>query len=176
MKKTLLILTLLVCMTGIGCTGTDWSKTALVHDGDTAPDFTVEMLSDGEVGGRVTLSELRGKVVLVTFFATWCPTCHAQMQRMQEEIVAKFSGREFVYLPIAREAGFAETKEFAEEFGLTFPMGMDPARTIYAMYATETVPRNFVIGRDGVVRLSSADFNNKILRRIITSIEQTLSE
>ena len=70
----------------------------LAGEGTEAPDFTVEMID----GSKVALSELRGKVVLLNFWATWCPPCRQELTRVQTDIIDRFAGKEFVFLPVSR--------------------------------------------------------------------------
>lgn len=72
--------------------------TTLVKEGMQAPDFTVTMFD----GTTQTLSALKGKVVLVNFWATWCPPCREELKRVQADIVDRFAGQEFVFIPISR--------------------------------------------------------------------------
>ena len=66
------------------------AKTTLVKVGDKAADFTVEMLD----GKQITLSKLKGKVVLVNFWATWCPPCREELKHVQKEIIDRFKGKD----------------------------------------------------------------------------------
>ncbi len=123
----------------------DKEATTLVRAGMEAPDFTVAMID----GSEVTLSKLRGRVVLVNFWATWCPPCRAELARVQRDLIDRFAGKPFTFLPISR----GETRETVEAFraktGYAFPMGLDPQQTIYGRYAANYIPRNFLIDAEG---------------------------
>lgn len=69
----------------------DTESTTLVKAGDKAPDFTVEMFD----GTKTSLAELKGKVVLLNFWATWCPPCRQRLTRVQKDIIDRFAGRNF---------------------------------------------------------------------------------
>ena len=98
----------------------------LVRAGDAAPDFTVSLFD----GGSVRLSDLRGKTVLVNFWATWCPPCREELTRVQAELIDRFEGRDFVFLPVSRGETRETVARFREQTGYRFPMGLDPEQKI----------------------------------------------
>ena len=124
---------------------TNAESTTLVKSGDTAPDFTGEMVD----GSSVTLGDLKGKVVLLTFWATCCPPCRQELARVQSDVIDRFAGRDFVFLPISRGETHQPVAAFREKTGYTFPMGLDPSQANYDRYASKYIPRNFLIGADG---------------------------
>ena len=144
--------------------------TALVRAGETAPDFTVEMTD----GSRVSLKELRGKVVLLNFWATWCPPCRQELTRVQKEIIDRFAGKPFVFLPVSRGEKREAVEAFREKTGYTFPMGLDSARTVYDRYASEYIPRNFLIDTEGKVVLATVGYDDEEFDALIRTIEKTL--
>ncbi len=144
--------------------------TTLVKQGDEAPDFTVEMFH----GKPVTLSSLRGKVVLVTFWATWCPPCRQELKHVQHEIIDRFAGRDFQFLPIARGENREAVAAFRTKNGYKFNMGMDPDRTIYDCFASNYIPRNFLINKEGRVVMTTAGFDRDEFNLLIETIEKEL--
>ena len=149
---------------------TDAESTTLVKSGDTAPDFTVEMVD----GSSVTLGDLKGKVVLLNFWATWCPPCRQELTRVQTDIIDRFAGKEFVFLPVSRGEKREAVEAFREKTGYAFPMGLDPARTVYDRYASNYIPRNFVIDRKGKVVLATVGYDEHEFEELIRTIEKTL--
>lgn len=148
----------------------DVESTTLVKAGDKAPDFTVEMFG----GGKTDLAELKGKVVLLNFWATWCPPCRQELARVQSDVIDRFAGRDFVFLPISRGETHQTVAAFREKTGYSFPMGLDPSQTVYDRYASNYIPRNFVIDRNGKVVLASVGYDPEEFDEMIKTIEKTL--
>ena len=149
---------------------TDTESTTLVKAGETAPDFTVELVD----GSQLSLKELRGKVVLLNFWATWCPPCRQELTRVQKDIIDRFAGKEFVFLPVSRGEKRETVEAFREKTGYTFPMGLDSARTVYDRYASNYIPRNFLIDKEGKVVLATVGYGEEEFDALIRTIEKTL--
>ena len=143
----------------------------IAKQGTEAPDFKVEMFD----GKSIRLSDLRGKVVLVNFWATWCPPCREELTRVQKEIIDRFAGQEFVFLPISRGEELHTVEAFRKRMGYTFPMGLDPDQRIFRRYATNYIPRNFLIDRDGKVVLASIGYDKSEFAHLIETIEKTIN-
>ncbi len=150
----------------------DAASTTRVKSGETAPDFTVAMTG----GDSIRLSDLRGKVVLLNFWATWCPPCRMELSRVQEDILDRFAGQEFVFLPVSRGEKPEEVEAFRQENGYTFPMGLDPRKTVYDLYATNYIPRNFLIDREGRVVKTSAGYDEAEFSALIEAVEQAIQQ
>ena len=142
----------------------------IAKEGMEAPDFTVEMF-DGE---NIRLSDLRGKVVLVNFWATWCPPCREELTRVQADIIDRFAGKDFVFLPISRGEEKQTVAAFRKRMDYTFPMGLDPDQKIFRRYAKNYIPRNFLVGPDGKIVLASIGYDKAEFEHLIKTIEKTL--
>ena len=115
--------------------------------GYAAPDFSLPDLN----GKPYRLSELRGRIVFLNLWATWCPPCRDEMPSM-EALYRRFKNREFVMLAVAEDAGGAgAVRPFVEEIGLTFPVLLDPDATLSPRYGATGYPETFIIDRNGQV-------------------------
>lgn len=118
----------------------DVEKSTLVGVGDIAPDFTAELLD----GSSITFSQLQGNTVLLVFFDTTCPECQLQLALL-DGVVNQFAARNFSLLAVNRGQSREEVTQFAEKKGYNFNIALDPDATIYSLYATQYVPRCFII-------------------------------
>lgn len=147
-------------------------ETTLVKVGSEAPDFEVTMFD----GKKISLAGLKGKVVLVNFWATWCPPCRSELARVEKEIIERFKGEDFLFLPISRGETAEKVAAFREKMGYKFPMGLDPEQAIYNKYATNYIPRNYLIGRDGKVVEVSVGYDDAEFKKLVAKIEETLKK
>lgn len=115
--------------------------------GDLAPDFQLEDTQ----GNKVSLSDLRGKVVLVNFWATWCPPCIEEMPSM-ERLNEVLAGDEFVMLAInTEENGRSIIPAFLERTPYTFPILYDNEGVVQKSYGVFKFPESFIVNKDGTV-------------------------
>ena len=145
-------------------------QATIVKDGHTAPDFEVQMFD----GSTIKLADLKGKVVLLNFWATWCPPCRAELARVEKDIIERFKGKPFVFIPVSRGEKRETVAAFREKMGYTFPMGLDTDSLIYKKYAITYIPRNFLIGKDGKVVKASVGYDEAEFAELIELIEQQL--
>ena len=148
----------------------DVEATTLVNVGDVAPDFTVTML-DGRV---IKLSELRGNVVMVCFWATWCPPCRQELAHLQEGVIDVFAGEKFVVLPISRGEERKVVETFITDNGYKFGVGLDSDRAIYDLYASNYIPRTFIVDKQGKVVYRNAGYDEVIAQEVNDAIRQAL--
>lgn len=115
--------------------------------GSSAPDFVLPTL-DG--GSEVSLDALRGRVVLLNFWATWCKPCEDEMPAMGR-LYEALRGEDFELLAVSVDDGEEEVAEFHERLSLSFPVLLDPEKRVAREYQTFRFPETFLIGPDGVV-------------------------
>ena len=112
-----------------------------------APDFTTETLD----GRTMVLSELRGQVVLINFWATWCLPCRAEMPAIQQ-VYEDYRDRGVEVLAVNLSEQDGTVSAFVEELGLTFPVLMDLDDDIGSLYRVRSIPTTFFVDRSGVIR------------------------
>ena len=120
--------------------------------GDPAPPFDLPLLGSPSSSGdsTVALEDLRGQVVLVNFWATWCKPCEDEMPAMQT-LYEALHGRGFELVAISVDESSSEVEEFQERMALGFPIALDPAQEISAAYQTMGFPESILVGADGRV-------------------------
>ncbi len=115
--------------------------------GEVAPDFLLE----DTTGNKVSLVDLRGKVVLVNFWATWCPPCRAEMPSM-EKLNQLMADEDFVMLAInVEENGRTSVASFLEKTPHSFSVLYDDDGLVQKLYGVYKFPESFVIRKDGVI-------------------------
>ncbi|HSP98369.1 MAG TPA: TlpA disulfide reductase family protein [Candidatus Dormibacteraeota bacterium] len=114
--------------------------------GYAAVDFTLPDLS----GAPLQLSDLRGKIVFLNLWATWCPPCRAEMPSMQA-LYGRLKGRDFAMIAVAEDTNAADVGAFVKELGLTFPVLLDTGNRLPARFGVTGYPETFIIDRDGQV-------------------------
>ncbi len=119
------------------------------------PEFTLK-----DLGGKTwTFSELRGKVVLVNFWATWCPPCRKEMPDL-ETLYGRFGSKGLVVLGISDEEA-AKVEPFIRERKVSFPVLLDPGRKVNEMFVVDGIPKSFVYDRDGKLVAQSIDMRTQ---------------
>jgi peroxiredoxin len=145
----------------------------LVKEGQPAPDFSYE---DSE-GNIQKLSDLKGKVVWITFFATWCGPCRKELPHLQKDVYEKFGNQNnFELLVIGREHTWEEVNKFKTEQNFNLPFYPDPKREIFSKYARQNIPRNFIIDKTGKIVVSSVGFNEEEFQKYIEKTEELLKK
>jgi peroxiredoxin len=127
----------------VGLRGT---TTPPLRVGGIAPDFSLRALD----GSEYSLSELRGHVVFVNFWATWCAPCREEAPSL-DRLYRRFDGEDFEILAVSidAEGELGGVAEFGAEYSLSFPILLDPNMQSYVAYKASGVPETFLIDADG---------------------------
>ncbi|HEY42729.1 MAG TPA: TlpA family protein disulfide reductase [Anaerolineae bacterium] len=142
------------------------------REGFLAPDFTLDLVG----GGQVTLSALRGDVVLINLWASWCPPCRAEMPAIQQLYEAnRERGFEVLAINMTYQDSETAAVEFAQDLGLDFPILLDREGLVGNQYQLRSLPTSFFVDRGGVIRqvILGGPMSEVTLR---TAIETLLEE
>lgn len=143
----------------------------IVKVGDKMPAFTIK--SDN--GNQLTSSSLKGKVVLVNLFATWCPPCQKELAEVQKTLWPKYKdNKNFVMLVIGREHTDADLAAYNEKKGFTFPLYPDKNRAVYNAFAKNLIPRSYLIDKNGKVIYASKGYTEAEFAELMEKIEAAL--
>jgi peroxiredoxin len=142
---------------------------------DSATEFTVQMIK----GEKINLSDLKGKVVLVNYWATWCAPCLMEFAEFPEKILEPFKDKNFVLIAIS----IGESKEKVEQkmlkmkkYGVNFNVGIDPTKEIWDKYATGAIPKSFVIDQNGIIKYISIGNSEGNVAKLATEIRNLFPE
>ena len=145
----------------------------IVKVGQVAPDFTVT-LTDGRT---VTLSDFRGKVVMLQFTASWCGVCRKEMPFIEKDIWQKHkSDPDFMLMGIDRDEPLNKVIAFGKSTGVTYPLGLDPGADIFAKYALRQagITRNVLIDKEGRIVMLTRLYNPEEFSALVKKIDELL--
>jgi thiol-disulfide isomerase/thioredoxin len=171
--KNLLFLTLFVLVSGwvTAQTTTATDPEWLVSKGQVTPDF--EFTWKG--GKQDEIKNHRGKVVMINFFATWCPPCRAELPRVQKEIWEKYKDRsDFALFVFGREENWDVLDPFIQKMEYTFPILPDLERKIFSKFATQSIPRNVILDREGKIIYQSIGYEEAEFEKMLQLLEKEI--
>ena len=127
--------------------------------GKPAPDFAVATVANGS--GKVSLAELRGKVVLVDFWGTFCEPCKKSFPKLQD-LNTKYGASGLKIVAISEDEADDKSKipDFAGTYGAKFPLGWDEDKSIATSYKPKTMPSSFLIDKNGVIRYAHVGYHD----------------
>ena len=193
--KTKLILISMICLVAFSCKNnskkdgsveatTEQTATAaaiddtrgyIVNVGDMAPDFDIEY-TDGKV---VKLSDLRGKLVVLQFTASWCGVCRQEMPHIESEIWLKHKDNpKFAFIGIDLKEDKETTDKFAAEMKVTYPITLDVTGAKFELFADKGagVTRNIVIDKSGKIIMLTRLYDEAEFAIMVTLINDYLAK
>ena len=147
----------------------------IVRVGDIAPELEME-LTDGQ---KVKLSDLRGKVVMLQFTASWCGVCRKEMPFIESDIWQKHKANpNFALYSVDRDEPVETVKAFAEKTGVTYPLALDPGADHFAKYAERKagITRNVLIDKTGKIVMLTRLYNEEEFANLCKKIDEMLAE
>ncbi len=146
----------------------------IVKTGDMAPDFKIV-----EAGGKsYRLSDLRGKVVMLQFTASWCSVCRKEMPFIEKEIWIPNKNSGLVVIGIDRDEPEETVLKFKKDIGVTYPLALDPGAEIFGLFALKEagVTRNVIIDRHGKIVFLTRLFDQEEFETMKKKILSVLKE
>lgn len=141
--------------------------------GEAMPKF--ELTSS--VYGDIKPADLKGKVVLINLFATWCGPCQTELAEVQETLWPKYKdNQDFLLLVIGREHTDEQLQKYNERKQFTFPLYPDPKREVFSLFAEKYIPRAYLFDKEGKLIYSSVGYTEEEFQILMTTIETALKK
>ena len=174
-KTSIIVIAIAVMIPSVAVCSPDHSnqnlKTEMIEDD--------EMLSESEFanieislfsGGRIKLSDLKGKVILLNFWASWCPPCRWEMPYF-EKAWKEYKNQDVVFIGISQDLDVSDAKKFAESTGVTYYLGLDPGNRMSIELDIIELPTTIILDKDGkMTRRFSKSIGETLLNRILNQV------
>ena len=145
----------------------------IIRVGQTVPDIRWTQ-TDGKT---VSIKDLRGKVVMLQFTASWCGVCRREMPFIERDIWQKHKdNKDFYLVGIDRDEPKATVEAFAKQTGVTYPLALDPGADLFAKFALceSGITRNVLVDRDGKIVMTTRLYNEKEFQLLVKKIDSLL--
>lgn len=134
--------------------------------GKTAPDFSLKDLE----GAEVKLSALRGKIVVIDFWATWCPPCVRSLPVLAE-VTKSFQDQGVVFYAINAREDVTKIREFLKSKDLSIPVLLDADGGVMTLYGVQSIPQSVVIDKEGIIRSVHVGFSPDLKTKLSSELE-----
>ena len=145
-----------------------WEKATRLKVGDPAPQLALQ-----SIDGRTL--DLRQKVVVLNFFATWCGPCTAEMPRLEKDVWEPLQDKGVVLVAIGRGHSAPELEVFQKEKHFSFPFVADPKMEIYNQFANDYIPQCVLIGKDGQIKYHTVGFVLEEYSRFLRAVQSEIA-
>jgi peroxiredoxin len=151
MKKVVFVLTVIILLSAdvFSQEKKVYADNYLVRVGDKVPEFIIK-----EAGGKTyRISDLKGKVVMLQFTASWCSVCRTEMPFIEKEIWQEKKAAGLVVIGIDRDEPVEKVIQFKKDIAVSYPLALDPGADIFGLFAEKEagVTRNVIIDRSGKI-------------------------
>ena len=171
MKKFLLAILAVIVALPLTAQTNDKKQRPELALGSAMPQFALE----SSVYGKVSSADLKGKVVLINMFATWCGPCQKELAEVKDVLWPKFKDNSsFKMLVIGREHTDEQLQKYNEKKGFTFHLYPDPSRSVYSLFADITIPRTYLYNKEGKLIYSSIGYSQEEFGKLLKAIEVAL--
>ena len=145
-----------------------------VKIGDPSPDFTLTFPNSDST----SLTELKGKVIMLQFTASWCSVCRQEMPHIEKKIVQNLKCDELVVIGVDMDEPAEKVIEFAEDMKITYPLALDPGAEIFELFADKNsgVTRNVIIDKKGNIAHLTRLFNIEEFNTMVEKINLLLKD
>lgn len=169
MKKLIFLFFLFIFC--VSCSQENPNDYNLKKNGDPLPEFTFETLN----GEKVSISDFKGKTILINFFATWCKFCLKELPELQMQIWENFKNKGLVVLSFGVDHSAQELEKWNSSRGFTFPISSDEHRSIYELFYTKYFPRDIVVNKEGIIIYQKSGYTEKGFKELVKIIEKNLN-
>ncbi len=144
----------------------------IVKNGDLSPEFTMTLTD----GSQLSISDLKGKIVMLQFTASWCVVCRKEMPFIEEEIWKVYKDKGLVVIGIDRDEPMETVQKFREQMKITYPLALDPNADIFGLFALKQsgVTRNVILDRDGRIAFKTRLFEREEFDLMKSKIKELL--
>lgn len=147
----------------------------LVKVGDIAPsDFELQ-LTDGT---KTSLKELRGKIVILQFTASWCSVCREEMPHLEKDVWQAYKDKGLVLIGVDRDEPLEKVTAFHKDMKISYPLALDPGADIFGHFANKKsgVTRNVVIDRDGKIAYLTRLYDKQEFASMLKAIDALVKQ
>ena len=137
--------------------------------GDSSPDFTLTFPN----GDSTSFSELKGKVIMLQFTASWCSVCRQEMPHIEKDIVQDLKCNELVVIGVDMDEPAEKIIKFSEDMKISYPLALDPGAQIFELFADKNsgVTRNVIIDKKGNIAHLTRLFNMEEFNTMVEKIK-----